>query len=105
MRSKVADPRACIARIQDGATVMMGGFGVCGIPENMVRLLVEQIERTATMEGRNRAMQQIADMLRSLDEPVLRGLVYRQGLADEDEMTEPEYAVVVEGRLMYAAGR
>lgn len=58
--------------------------------EHLVRLLVEQIERTATLEGRNRAMQQIAEMLRSLEEPVLRGLVYRQGLQDEDEMTEPE---------------
>ena len=58
--------------------------------EHLVRLLVEQIERTATLEGRNRAMQQIADMLRSLEEPILRGLVYRQGLQDEDEMTEPE---------------
>jgi hypothetical protein len=57
--------------------------------EHLVRLLMEQIERTSTLEGRNKAMQQIAEMFRSLEEPVLRGLVYRQGLQDEDELTEP----------------
>lgn len=56
--------------------------------DHLVRLLVEQLERTTALEGRNRAMQQIGEMLRSLEEPVLRALVYRQGLQDEDEMTE-----------------
>lgn len=53
MRSKVADPRACIARIGDGASVMMGGFGVCGIPENMVRLLVEHGAKDLTIISNN----------------------------------------------------
>lgn len=41
MRSKVGAAQECVTRIQDGATIMMGGFGMCGIPENMIRLLVE----------------------------------------------------------------
>jgi 3-oxoacid CoA-transferase A subunit len=53
MRSKVADPKACIAQIQDGASIMMGGFGVCGIPENMVRLLVEHGAKDLTIISNN----------------------------------------------------
>jgi len=29
-----------VADIPDGATVMLGGFGLCGIPENLIRALV-----------------------------------------------------------------
>lgn len=53
MRSKVADPRTCIAQIPDGASIMMGGFGVCGIPENMVRLLVERGTKDLTIISNN----------------------------------------------------
>jgi 3-oxoacid CoA-transferase subunit A len=28
-----------VARIPDGATILMGGFGLCGIPENLIRAL------------------------------------------------------------------
>ena len=28
-----------IADVQDGATIMMGGFGLCGIPENLISAL------------------------------------------------------------------
>lgn len=53
MRSKVADARSCIARIPDGASVMMGGFGMCGIPENMIRLLVEHGPKDLTIISNN----------------------------------------------------
>ncbi len=42
MASKVGVAEECVARIPDGATIMMGGFGVCGIPENLIRLLVDR---------------------------------------------------------------
>lgn len=58
--------------------------------EHLVRLLVEQIERTFSADGRHHALQKIAEMLHGLDEPTLRGLVYQQGLQSEDELTEPE---------------
>jgi len=32
----VRDAREAVADVQDGATIMMGGFGLCGIPENLV---------------------------------------------------------------------
>jgi acyl CoA:acetate/3-ketoacid CoA transferase alpha subunit len=28
----------CCGDVQDGATIMVGGFGLCGIPENLTRL-------------------------------------------------------------------
>jgi len=58
--------------------------------EHLVRLLVEQIERTFATDGRDQALQEVAHMLRGLDEAALRALVYRQGLQNEDELTEPE---------------
>jgi 3-oxoacid CoA-transferase subunit A len=53
MRSKVADPRECVAQIPDGASIMMGGFGVCGIPENLVRLLVAHGAKDLTIISNN----------------------------------------------------
>ena len=31
---------AAVADIFDGATVMVGGFGLCGVPENLIAALV-----------------------------------------------------------------
>jgi 3-oxoacid CoA-transferase subunit A len=33
---------AAVADIEDGATVMVGGFGLCGIPENLIRALLRK---------------------------------------------------------------
>ena len=44
MESKVTPAREAVARIPDGATIMMGGFGMCGIPENLIHLLVERVD-------------------------------------------------------------
>jgi len=30
---------AAVARVPEGASIMMGGFGLCGIPENLIRAL------------------------------------------------------------------
>ncbi len=39
MDKRVADADAAIANIQDGATILLGGFGLCGIPENLITAL------------------------------------------------------------------
>ncbi|HEY7170934.1 MAG TPA: CoA transferase subunit A [Vicinamibacterales bacterium] len=39
MNKVVADADAAVAAIPDGASIMMGGFGLCGIPENLIRAL------------------------------------------------------------------
>jgi 3-oxoacid CoA-transferase subunit A len=35
----LANADAAVALVSDGASIMMGGFGVCGIPENLIRAL------------------------------------------------------------------
>ncbi len=37
MNKVFADAEAAIADLQDGATIMVGGFGLCGIPENLIQ--------------------------------------------------------------------
>jgi 3-oxoacid CoA-transferase subunit A len=40
MNKVVANAAAAIADISDGAVIMLGGFGLCGIPENCIGALV-----------------------------------------------------------------
>ena len=39
--------------IQDGATLMLGGFGLCGIPENCIKALVEKGVKNLTCISNN----------------------------------------------------
>ena len=41
MNKVVANAQAAIAGITDDMTLMLGGFGLCGIPENSIAALVE----------------------------------------------------------------
>ena len=41
MSKVVANAREAIQGIEDGMTLMLGGFGLCGIPENCIAALVE----------------------------------------------------------------
>jgi 3-oxoacid CoA-transferase subunit A len=36
MDKRIASADAAVEKIQDGATILMGGFGLCGIPENLI---------------------------------------------------------------------
>ena len=40
MNKVVANAGAAIADIANGQTIMLGGFGLCGIPENCIEALV-----------------------------------------------------------------
>ncbi len=42
MNKVVASSDAAVADIPDGATVMVGGFGLCGNPENLIEALVRK---------------------------------------------------------------
>jgi len=42
MNKVVANADEAIHDIQDGDTIMLGGFGLCGIPENLIRALVKK---------------------------------------------------------------
>ena len=42
MNKLIASPQQAVADVADGATIMVGGFGLCGIPENLIRALVKR---------------------------------------------------------------
>src|SRR6266571_3455938 len=42
MNKVAASAAGAVADIFDGATVMLGGFGLCGIPENLIAALVRK---------------------------------------------------------------
>jgi 3-oxoacid CoA-transferase subunit A len=49
----VASADEAVADITDGATIMVGGFGLCGIPENLIRALVKKGVRNLTTISNN----------------------------------------------------
>jgi 3-oxoacid CoA-transferase subunit A len=53
MNKVLASAEAAVAQIPDGATIMMGGFGLCGIPENLIRALHARGTRELTVISNN----------------------------------------------------
>lgn len=42
-----------IGKVKDGMTILMGGFGLCGIPENLVKALLKQGSKDLTIVSNN----------------------------------------------------
>jgi len=53
MNKVVANADEAIHDILDGATLMCGGFGLCGIPENLIRALVRKGTKNLTTISNN----------------------------------------------------
>jgi 3-oxoacid CoA-transferase subunit A len=53
MDKRIADADAAVAGIQDGATILLGGFGLCGIPENLIAALVRKGTKELTLVSNN----------------------------------------------------
>src|SRR5271170_601888 len=53
MDKRTQSPDACIEAIQDGATILMGGFGLCGIPENLISAVRRKGIRNLTIVSNN----------------------------------------------------
>jgi 3-oxoacid CoA-transferase subunit A len=53
MNKVVANSDEAIRDIPDGATIMIGGFGLCGIPENLIRALARQGTKNLTTISNN----------------------------------------------------
>jgi 3-oxoacid CoA-transferase A subunit len=49
----VRDADEAIRDIPDGASILMGGFGLCGIPENLIKALVRKGTRDLTVISNN----------------------------------------------------
>jgi 3-oxoacid CoA-transferase subunit A len=53
MDKRVANAEAVIGRVNDGATILMGAFGVCGVPENLISALLRQGTKNLTVVSNN----------------------------------------------------
>jgi 3-oxoacid CoA-transferase subunit A len=49
----VRDAREAIADVADGASIMLGGFGLCGIPENLIAALRDKGTKNLTVISNN----------------------------------------------------
>jgi 3-oxoacid CoA-transferase subunit A len=53
MDKRVADAHAVMSHVRDGATILMGGFGLCGIPENLIAAVREAGTKDLTVVSNN----------------------------------------------------
>jgi 3-oxoacid CoA-transferase subunit A len=53
MNKVVANADEAVRDISDGASIMVGGFGLCGIPENLIRALVRKGLKNLTTMSNN----------------------------------------------------
>jgi 3-oxoacid CoA-transferase A subunit len=53
MDKRVANADVAIAAVQDGATILLGGFGLCGIPENLIAALHRKGSKDLTLVSNN----------------------------------------------------
>ena len=53
MDKRITNADAAMARINDGATILMGGFGLCGIPENLIAALRRKGTKDLTVASNN----------------------------------------------------
>ncbi len=53
MDKRVANADVAIEKLRDGATILMGGFGLCGIPENLIAAVQRKATRNLTIASNN----------------------------------------------------
>ena len=53
MDKRIASADAAIANLTDGATILMGGFGLCGIPENLIAAVRRKGTKNLTVVSNN----------------------------------------------------
>ena len=67
MNKVLPDADAAAALVPDGASIMMGGFGLCGIPENLIRALHKRGTKGLTIISNNAGVDEfgVGMLLRS----------------------------------------
>jgi 3-oxoacid CoA-transferase subunit A len=58
MNKVLKNAAEAVAMIPDGATILMGGFGLAGIPENLIKALHEQGTKNLTIVSNNAGVDQ-----------------------------------------------
>jgi 3-oxoacid CoA-transferase subunit A len=57
MDKRIASPDAAIANLRDGMTILMGGFGLCGIPENLIAAMRRKGTKDLTIVSNNAGVE------------------------------------------------
>ena len=57
MDKRIASPEAAIAHLRDGMTILMGGFGLCGIPENLIAAVRRKGTKDLTIVSNNAGVE------------------------------------------------
>ena len=53
MDKRISSPDDALGNLQDGATILMGGFGLCGIPENLIAAVRRRGTKDLTIVSNN----------------------------------------------------
>ncbi|MEQ1917641.1 MAG: CoA transferase subunit A [Elusimicrobiota bacterium] len=53
MNKTIATAAEAAARVKDGSTILLGGFGVCGLPENLIPALLDSGAKDLTLVSNN----------------------------------------------------
>jgi 3-oxoacid CoA-transferase subunit A len=53
MDKRISSADAAIEKLADGATILMGGFGLCGIPENLIAAVRRKGTKDLTIISNN----------------------------------------------------
>lgn len=53
MDKRVVNADVAVERVSDGATILVGGFGMCGVPEHLLRALKKRGTRNLTLVSNN----------------------------------------------------
>jgi 3-oxoacid CoA-transferase subunit A len=53
MDKRIPSPDAALANLRDGMTILMGGFGLCGIPENLIEAVRRKGSKDLTVVSNN----------------------------------------------------
>ena len=58
MNKTIATAAEAAARVKDGSTILLGGFGVCGIAENLVAALRDSGAKNLTLVSNNAGLDE-----------------------------------------------
>src|SRR5260370_8713496 len=53
MDKRIASADAAIAKLTDGATILVGGFGLCGVPEHLIDAVRRKGTKNLTIASNN----------------------------------------------------
>src|SRR6266850_5215260 len=92
-----------VALVHDGASVMCGGFGICGLPENLIRALHDRGTRNLTVISNNPGVEDFGVGILVKARQVTRVIASYVGENKEFERQaiagEIEYTLVPQGTL------